>query len=384
MHLGTADADPGELDRGHLDVTDLPTGTAERLPVILAEGVDDGPTLWLTAAIHGDEHTGLAAAQDAMVASLPGRLQGTVVCLPNLNPAGLRRSSRASYYHDDDPNRTFPDPAGERHRPPKVQELIAERLFDRFSESADALLDLHTFGVGSVPFVIRDRVLYGEPESESESDPDRASGTPRAHRDEASARELAADLAGLVEATGLPVVNEYPAEEYVGRSLQRSTAGAALNGAGIPACTFELGSHSVVEESNRALGVAGVYGVMQHLEMIDEVPAGVDAAEEPYEPPVDFPVRRFEGPRTAAAGLLRHRIDAGDAVEAGDVVADVVTPTGAAVSTVAAEHDGYVLGRAGVTAYENDPVASMAVRDEADLVVPREDDERDADDENAA
>jgi predicted deacylase len=357
MQLGTANADAGELDRGHLAVTDLPTGAPEQLPVVVAEGAADGPTLWVTASIHGDEHTGLAAAQDVMVDALPERLRGTVVCLPNLNPAGLRRSTRTSYYHGDDPNRQFPDPAGERHRPPKVQELVAERLYETFTDSADALLDLHTAHVGSTPFVIRDRVLFGEQRTESE------------------AERLSDELAALVEATDLPVVNEYPAEEYVGQSLQKSTAGAALNGAGIPACTFELGSHSVVEERNRALGVRGVYGVMQHLDMLEAVPAAVDAAADPYEAPVDYPVRRYRGPRTDEAGLVRHRVAAGDAVEAGDVVADVVTPTGEQMTAVAAERDGYLLGRAGVTAYENDPVASMAVRDDGDLVVPRDDDE---------
>jgi predicted deacylase len=354
MQLGTADADPGELDRGHLAVTDLPTGGPERLPVVVAEGNEAGPILWVTASIHGDEHTGLAAAQDVIVEDLPDRLAGTVVCLPNLNPAGLRRSTRTSYYHDDDPNRQFPDPAGERHRPPKVQELVAERLYEAFADSADALLDLHTAHVGSVPFVIRDRVLYGE------------------RRDESEAERLAEELAGVVEATGLPVVNEYPAEEYVGQSLQQSTAGAALNGAGIPACTFELGSHSVVEDRNRALGVRGVYGVLQHLGMVDAVPGDADVADAPHAAPVDYPVRRFRGPRTEEAGLLRHRVAAGDTVDAGDVVATVVTPTGEQIGVVESDHDGYVLGRAGVTAYENDPVASMAVRDDGDLVVPRE------------
>jgi len=357
MHLGTADAGPGELDRGTITVTDLPTGGPERLPVVVAEGVEAGPTLWITAAIHGDEHTGLAAAQDVMVDALPGRLAGTVVCLPNLNPAGLRRSTRTSYYHGDDPNRQFPDPAGERHRPPNVQELVAERIYGAFADSADALVDLHTAGVGSLPFVIRDRVLYGDV------------------RDEAAAAALGDDLAALVEATELPVVTEYPAAEYVGESLQRSTAGAALNGAGVPACTLELGSHSVVEDRGRALGVRAVYGVMAHLGMVAEIPPAADAADEPLSAPVDYPVRRFRGPRTDAAGVLRHRVGAGDPVEAGDPVADVVTPAGEHLATVETDRDGYVLGRAGVTAYENDPVASMAVRDDDDLVVPRDPDD---------
>lgn len=42
MQLGTAGAAAGELDRGHLAMTDLPTGVQERLPVILAEGESEG------------------------------------------------------------------------------------------------------------------------------------------------------------------------------------------------------------------------------------------------------------------------------------------------------------------------------------------------------
>ncbi|MFT4931942.1 MAG: putative deacylase, partial [Natronomonas sp.] len=223
-------------------------------------------------------------------------------------------------------------------------------------DSADALLDLHTATVGSMPFVIRDRVLYGD------------------RRDEDEANELAEDLAALVEALDLPVVNEYAAEEYTEQNLQRSTAGAALNEAGIPACTLELGSHSVVEEANRAAGVAAVYRAMVELGMLDAVPdraagPGVDA-------PVGFAVKRHRGPHTDTAGIVRHRVDAGDVFEAGDPFADVMTPNGEHRTTVEVEHDGYVLGRwEGVAAYENDPLASLAVRDDGDLVVPRDPDE---------
>ncbi|MFT4931603.1 MAG: putative deacylase, partial [Natronomonas sp.] len=169
MDIGTATATPGELARGYLDVTDLPTGTPERLPVIIAEGEGEGPTLWVTAAIHGDEVTGMAAALDVMDEQLPEELAGTVVCVPTLNPAGLRRTTRTSYYHDEDPNRHFPDADAESTRPPKVQKLIDERVYDRFADSADALLDLHTATVGSMPFVIRDRVLYGDRRDEDEA-----------------------------------------------------------------------------------------------------------------------------------------------------------------------------------------------------------------------
>ncbi|MFH5800069.1 succinylglutamate desuccinylase/aspartoacylase family protein [Haladaptatus sp. CMAA 1911] len=349
MQVGTAESSPGELVTGWLDVTDLPTGTPERLPVLIAEGEEDGPTLWITASIHGNEVTALATAQDVMREGLESRIRGTVVCLPNLNPAGLRRTTRTSYYHGDDPNRYFPDPDADGSRPPRVQELIDERVFDAFADSADVLVDLHTAQVGSIPFVIRDRVLHGS------------------ERDEDEARDLADELERLVDAYDFPVINEYAAEEYVEQNLQRSTAGAALNSAGIPAFTVELGGFEVVEEDTREKGVVGLLNVMRELDMLpgEPKPTGLDA-------PVDFPVKRAVHPHTETAGIVRHRVDAGDTFEVGDVIADIVTPHGEPKATVETDHDGYVVGRYhGVAAYENDPVTSLAVRDDGDLVVPR-------------
>ena len=368
MELGTATASPGELATGYLDVTDLPTGTPERIPVVIAEGVEDGPTVWVTASIHGDEHTGMATAHDVMADSLPEHLAGTVVCLPVLNPAGLRRTTRTSYYHDDDPNRFFPDREADVSRPPRVQEVINRRLFEAFAESADVLVDHHTAQVGSVPFLIRDRVLYGGQDG-SDDESTHAGGRLQTQPD---AEALAEELNTLVEAASLPVVTEYAAEEYTQQNLQRSVAGAALNEAGIPAFTVELGSPTVVEEDNRELGVRVVYDVLLELGALDAVPDGVDAAARQFESPVPFPVKRYSGPHTDTAGLVRHCVAAGDVVEAGQVIADVVSPHGESIGTVATEEDGYVLGRrSGVAVYENDPVASLAIRDDGELVAPR-------------
>ena len=354
MELGTAAAAPGTIARGQFAVTDLPTGGEERLPVVLANGAADGPTVWLTAAIHGDEVTALAAAQDAMAAIDPDTLAGRVVCLPTLNPDGLRRTSRHSSYHGEDPNRLFPEPERTDSRPPRVQELIASRVFDAM-EDADALLDLHTAQHGSLPFCIRDRVLYGE------------------SRTEADARALAADLDGLARAVGLPVVTEYPAAEYTDRGLHRSTAGAALNTASIPALTLELGGPGTVEDCMVGVGVASVFRALVHLGASPELPPAVRRGDLPVSAPVEEPVRRYVGPTAERPGIVRHRVEPGDTVRNGDVVADVVTPAGEPLDAIESPHDGYVLARQeGVAVYENDPVASLAVVDDEPLVAPRE------------
>ncbi|SDF39836.1 hypothetical protein SAMN04488067_10463 [Halorubrum xinjiangense] len=387
IELGSASAAPGSLDRGRLPVAELPTGGAERLPVAVANGAADGPTLWLTGGVHGDEATGVAVVQDVVAAfgECLADLAGAVVAVPVVSPAGLRRNARETYYADEDPNRHFPDADAESARPPKLQERIDARLYAAITgevptdadnsaddsefavetvgtnAAADALIDCHTAGVGSEPFAIRDRVLYGDRRSESE------------------AAALSEELGRLVEAFGLPVVREYPAAEYVEEALQRSTAGAVLNEAGIPAFTAELGAHSVVDDALLDAGVAGAVGVAVELGLLDpdDAPESAGAPGVGVDPaPSEFPVRRFRGPTTDESGIIRHRVAAGDAFAEGDVLARVVDAAGEERVTVTADNDGYVLGRCeGLAVYEGDPIGSLAVRDDGDLVVPRDADE---------
>ncbi|MDY6817501.1 MAG: succinylglutamate desuccinylase/aspartoacylase family protein [Halobacteriales archaeon] len=347
MQIGSADASPGALARGYLEIAELPTAIEERLPVIVAEGVEDGPTLWIHGSIHGDEATGLAVAQDVMTEDLPTDLRGTIVCIPNVNPAGLRRNSRTSYYHNDDPNRYFPHPET-GPRPPNLQEQIDARLFDLLTEHADALVDLHTAGVNSMPFIIRNDVPYG------------------GDRSEAEARTLSAEIDELGEAFGLPVVATYETELKEAYGLHRSTTSAAIR-AGIPAITPELGSHSVVNDSYRQAGISGVENVLRTLDMHDGTPKPNDHAPDA---PVDFPVKRSAKPYAPTTGIARYRVTAGDAVEPEDPLVDIVAPNGEHRTTVEAPAAGFVIGRReGVAAYENDRLLSMAVRDESDRIV---------------
>lgn len=362
------DPDPGTIERATLGVVDpLPTGAGEGVPVAVANGVAEGPTLWVTGAVHGDEVTATAVCQDTVHEGLPALLSGRVVSVPVMNPAGLRRTTRRSYYDDEDPNRLFPDAAYatgdvgpsetvDGPRPPSQQALICRRLFELFADDADALLDMHTATVDSHPFVIRDRVLYG-----------------RGVRDRETALTLADELGALAGAAGLPVVAEYPPAEYLDENLHRSTSGAALNAAGIPALTVELGTHSVVDGRLHRQGVAVACRVMAHLGMVTDAsevfPDACGPLPAAIEPPVEGPVRRYVGPHVppGAAGVVRHEVSAGDVVAEGDVVARVLDPTGdpATERVLTADNDGWVLCRTpGVAGYEHAPVTWLAIADE--------------------
>jgi len=367
MSLAVPEPEPGTIERGCLDVTTLPTGGTEVVPYIVANGATDGPTLWITGTIHGNEVTGMAVCQDVIHDELLEGLAGRIVSLPIVNPAGVRRNARRSYYGGDDPNRKFPDvayveaeadpeEAVDGPRPPGQQEILCRRIFDSFADDADVLLDMHTASTGAYPFVIQDRVLYG-----------------RGLRDEEEARSLADDLDDLANAFGLPVVFEYPPEEYIDQSLQRSTSGSALNQAGIPALTVELGQHNVVETQWHRQGVAGTYRVIELFGMVEDpgavFPEELGPFPEPLDPPREGLFRRYVGPHVEVPGLLRHQVTAGDVVEEGDVIARVVSPEGTERSTVRSDHAGWVIQRTpGVAGYENTAVASLAVEDDGDRI----------------
>lgn len=362
--------DSGTVARSSLSLIDsLPTGEQETAPVIVANGADPGPTVWVTGSIHGDEVTALAVCQDIVHADLVDDLAGRLVVIPTLNPAGLRRTRRTSYYDDDeDPNRLFPDSTYvqsdsapedtvEGPRPPSQQEIVCRRIFDCFADDADALLDIHTAFIDSHPFLIQDRVLYD-----------------RGLRDRATARDLAEDTTSLAASMGLPVVFEYPPAEYLAEELHRSASGSALNAAGIPALTVELGSHSVVDDQLHAQGVAAVYRAMEHLGMLSDAPTAFpppfETVPTPVEAPMDGQVRRYVGPHVPVdeTGIIRHEAAPGDVVATGETVARVVSPTGnpSTATSIPAEHDSWVLARTtGVAGYEHTAVTWLAIEDDS-------------------
>ncbi|WP_129113667.1 succinylglutamate desuccinylase/aspartoacylase family protein [Halegenticoccus tardaugens] len=347
MKVGTAESVPGEVSTGYLSVTTLPTGQPEQVPVIIVDGEDPGPTIWVTGTIHGDEPTGMTAIHEFVTHIRDKLLQGTVVCVPIMNPSGLRTNARTSYYHDEDPNRYFGLQSGTDEIPPSVQRLICERVYKVIRASADAVISLHTSWIATYPYTIRPRVTYGD------------------HREKTTAIELRDRIVELTDAFGLPVVNQFGCDETKRRSLDHTLTGAAATEDGIPAFTPELGGRFVVEQDVCEAAVGGLHNVLYASGMVAE-PVTVSAE---FTLPAENDLKRSVHPHTDTAGIVRYRVQEGESVEPGQVVADIVTPHGETKTQVRAEHPGYVLSRyEGVAVYENDPLLDMAVPDDESLL----------------
>ena len=111
-----------------------------------------GPTLCLTAGIHGDELNGIEVVRRILQEIDPSQLHGMVIGVPIVNLHGFRQASR--YLPDRrDLNRHFPGRANG-----SAASRIAHSFFEQVIVHCEALVDLHTgsFHRSNVPQVRAD------------------------------------------------------------------------------------------------------------------------------------------------------------------------------------------------------------------------------------
>ncbi|MEQ9544468.1 MAG: succinylglutamate desuccinylase/aspartoacylase family protein [Marinobacter sp.] len=113
-------------------------GLSQPTPVLVVNGVNQGPTLCLTGAVHGDELNGIEIVRRTMYDLNPEKVSGRVVGIPIVNLPGFQQGSR--YLPDRrDLNRHFPgSPNG------SLADRIAHSLFENVIRKCDMLVDIHT------------------------------------------------------------------------------------------------------------------------------------------------------------------------------------------------------------------------------------------------
>ena len=96
LTIGTATAAPGARARGAIPVTNLPGGRPLEIPIIVLNGVEDGPCLWVDAVIHGDEPEGTLACHLIDAALDPATMRGSLVLVPVLNVPAFEAAERGN------------------------------------------------------------------------------------------------------------------------------------------------------------------------------------------------------------------------------------------------------------------------------------------------
>lgn len=291
--LTVADAyvPPGERRDLAPLVSESYTGDRTTLPMAVVNGVGEGPTVFVTAAIHGDELNGIAICQQLLTRLDPSTLRGAVVIVPIANVLGAQIRSR--YLPDRrDLNRAFPGTSKG-----STAARIARILHDDVILRSAAGIDLHTAA-------------------------NRRTNVPQLRIDTNDAK--AVELAGVF---GAPYVLD--------ASLRPGSLREIAAQKGVPVLTYEAGEPLRFDDEAIAIGVDGVLRVLGVMDMIDDAP-----------PPAEPPLLMHESTwvRADRGGILELHVGPGDRVAEGQALWTTTSPLGAERATVESPVDGVVIG----------------------------------------
>ena len=286
---------PGENVNVTLPISILPDHTPVGMALEVFHGKRDGPTMFVSAAVHGDEIIGVEIVRRLLRAPQLRSLRGTLLVVPVVNSFGFLNRSR--YLPDRrDLNRCFPG-----HLSGSLGARLAHIFLHEVVLRCDFGIDLHSAAVHrtNLPQV-------------------------RISPSDQMTRRLAL-------AFGAPVVLTSPLREGSLRAVAKSR--------GTPVLLYEAGEGLRFDEMAVRAGLAGILRVMRAQDML---PAkGIAPSRK-----LPHVCTSSTWLRAPVGGLLRTFRGEGQMVSAGDVLATVSDPFGKIEEDVKAPHDGILIGRA--------------------------------------
>jgi predicted deacylase len=278
-----------------LPVSVLSDHTPVSMSLHIIHGKRDGPTVFASAGVHGDEVIGVEILRRVLRAQNLDALRGTLIIIPVVNAFGFINRSR--YLPDRrDLNRSFPGSA-EGSLASRLAYLFLTQIVAR----CDLGIDLHSAAIHrmNVPQV---RISPDSPR-----------------------------MLELAQVFGAPVILQSP--------LRAGSLRGAAKAVGKDILLYEAGEGLRFDEMAIRAGVAGILRVLRHLGMV----SGKGIARAKTLPQQCASSKWLRAP---AGGLLRTFKGNGDVVEKGDLMAAVSDPFGEQEKTIVAPFKGIVVGRA--------------------------------------
>jgi predicted deacylase len=301
LTVGDITVAKGSKQRGKLGTFHLADGSAVTIPLMVVNGVEDGPVLWLSAAMHGQELSGIGVIWEIMNEQFdPTLLRGAVVAVPLLNPFSFTGGTYFTPQDGYNLHNAFPgDPKG------GLTERMAHVIIENGIKHADVIIDLHCNPETAMMFTL----AFGPDES--------GIGT-EGHR--------------LANSFGLTNVDRSP--KSVDSNCDMTDVAYHL---GKPSFIVELTPYYSIDPRAVEIGVRGVLNVMKSLQMIDgeiEAQEGVLVIEGRLD--IVFTTSN-------SGGFVMPDTPLGDPVEKGGVVGRVVDYFGDTVEEIRSPVDGWML-----------------------------------------
>lgn len=285
----------GERARVELPVVNLYTSAPVTLPVVVVRGREPGPTLFVSAALHGDEIIGVEIIRRLLRMPALETLRGTLLAVPIVNTLAFLHQSR--YLPDRrDLNRSFPG-----SKTGSLAARLASLFIHEVVDRADYGIDLHTGAI-------------------------HRPNLPQIRGDLANPETLR-----LCKAFGIPLLlNSEPTEGTLREYTTRR---------GIPMILYESAEALRFDEVCIRIGVQGVLNVFYELGMLE---SRRGQKRVPVEPVI---AESSLWARSPASGVLRAQVALGDVIREGELLGVVGDPLSENEVPVTSPATGVVIGR---------------------------------------
>jgi predicted deacylase len=295
LTIGDFDIMPGEQRKIELPVAKLYTDADVSLPVHIIRGKKPGPTIFISAAVHGDELNGIEIIRRLIIQKKFNIIQGTVIAVPMVNVYGVVNQSR--YMPDRrDLNRCFPGSAKG-----SLAGRVAYIFLNEIIKHCDYGIDLHTGAI-------------------------HRSNLPQIRADMSDSETKA-----LAEIFGVPVILN---ANLVDGSLRESAAKSQTK-----VLLYEAGEALRFDEFSIRAGMKGILNVLQHLGMIRKTTLSKKKKTAP------FIANGSQWVRANASGIVHNIVNLGDQITKGQVLAEIGSPYGEVIDVVKATRSGILIGK---------------------------------------
>jgi predicted deacylase len=307
--IGNTSIGPGERTNVSLPIADLYTSTSLSMPAQVICGRKAGPTMFVSAAIHGDELNGVEIIRRLLKRKLLRSIRGTLLAVPIVNVHGFLDQSR--YLPDRrDLNRSFPgSPKG------SIAARLASTFIREIVSKADYGIDLHTGAINrsNLPQI-------------------------RGNLDDPATLRLA-------EAFGTPVI--------INANVRDGSLRACAADRGMPMLIYEAGEALRFDEISIRAGLRGILNVMRSIGMLPERKSTSRVT----------PVlaRSTSWVRAPSSGIVSGKVKLGNSVAKGEQLAIISNPLGDGQDSAVAPFDGIIIGRSNLPlAHEGDALFNVA------------------------
>jgi predicted deacylase len=294
FEIGDVKVEPGKKGNGWIRMAKTYYGEL-KVPVMIANGCEDGKTLFLCSGVHGTEYAGIDAILRLMESLDVSKLKGRVLAIPFLNVPAFESITRDGPFDSLNLNRIFP---GKRDGfiTERLANLVTEEVFPKINYAID---------------------LHG-----------------------ATLNDLQVSICGFFmseEGHSLQMAKAFGIETLwdLGSSGLKGTFNSTATEQGIPNIVVEVGGEGRCLEEWVQREIRGFMNVMKALDMVEGSPEGL---------PSKYQLTEGFYQHGTAGGFLRPMVKLSSPVKRGELLGSIIDLHGNVLEEVRSPMDGKVMG----------------------------------------